>query len=90
MNLSPLGSGALAGSGFPFDREAMAADGDPIAKARLALVASGAAGDAELDGTEAAARAEMAEALAAVRAAPAPDPGEALTDVFATPREPVR
>jgi len=40
-NLSPLGSGALAGSGFPFDREAMARDLEFAGITRNSLDVSG-------------------------------------------------
>ncbi|HZT36971.1 MAG TPA: argininosuccinate lyase [Bryobacteraceae bacterium] len=41
VNVSPLGSGALAGSGFPFDREAMARDLGFEAITRNSMDASG-------------------------------------------------
>lgn len=67
-------------------REAMIARGDPIAIAGTRLLERGQATEAELDSIVAAARDEMAELLAAVRAAAPPDPGEAFSDVFAEVR----
>lgn len=66
-------------------REQMALEGDPIAKARGALLAAGSADEAALDVFVADADAEMAAALVVVRAAPEPDAREAFTDVFAMP-----
>ena len=64
--------------------ESMAATGDPIRIARERLLERGEADAAALDQILSEATAEMAALLEAVRAAPAPDPAKALTDVFAS------
>jgi pyruvate dehydrogenase E1 component alpha subunit len=66
------------------DRNAMLESGDPIAKARSALIGRDGMEPSELDGIQERARAEMAELLARVRAAPEPDPSRAFDDVFAS------
>jgi TPP-dependent pyruvate/acetoin dehydrogenase alpha subunit len=66
----------------PASHAAMAAAGDPILIARARLLKKGETPE-KLDRVLGEATAEMAEMLAAVRAAPVPDPAEAFTDVFA-------
>lgn len=62
--------------------ESMATTGDPILIARTRLLAHGEAVET-LGRILGEATVEMADLLKSVRAAPAPDPGDALTDVFA-------
>ncbi len=61
----------------------MAATGDPILIARARIEERSEADDATLDRILGEATVEMAELLESVRAAPAPNPANALTDVFA-------
>ncbi|MEX0625553.1 MAG: thiamine pyrophosphate-dependent dehydrogenase E1 component subunit alpha [Chloroflexota bacterium] len=61
----------------------MAATGDPILIARARLLERAEADESSLDRILREATIEMADLLESVRAAPAPDPANALTDVFA-------
>lgn len=64
-------------------RDEMVMTGDPIANARARLIERDGADPAALDSIGAEAAAEMADLLAAVRAAPEPDVARAFDDVFA-------
>lgn len=66
----------------PASHATMAATGDPILKARSRLMEGGETAET-LDRIIGEATVEMAGLLEAVRGAPAPDPANALTDVFA-------
>jgi TPP-dependent pyruvate/acetoin dehydrogenase alpha subunit len=66
----------------PANHASMAATGDPILIARARLLETGETSES-LYRALVEATAEMADLLRAVRAAPAPDPVNALTDVFA-------
>lgn len=63
-------------------REAMVASGDPIASTRGRLLARDDADEARLDEITSEAGIEIADILAAVRAAPEPDVARAFDDVF--------
>jgi pyruvate dehydrogenase E1 component alpha subunit len=63
----------------------MLEQGDPLAIARTRILERGDADEAELAAIEEQTRAEIRSLLEIVRAAPDPSPGEALTDVFASP-----
>jgi acetoin:2,6-dichlorophenolindophenol oxidoreductase subunit alpha len=65
------------------EKEAAQRERDPLALARLKLVASGGADEAELDAILDEARREMQALLADVRSDSAPDPSGALDFVFA-------
>ena len=66
----------------PASHATMAATGDPILKARSRLMEGGETAET-LDRIIGEATVEMAALLESVRAAPVPDPANALTDVFA-------
>jgi pyruvate dehydrogenase E1 component alpha subunit len=60
----------------------MLEQGDPLTIARARLLGRGEADESQLSAVEAETRAEIRSILEAVRAAPDPDPADALTDVF--------
>jgi TPP-dependent pyruvate/acetoin dehydrogenase alpha subunit len=57
---------------------------DPIAALRKAIVDRGIVGDDELDAIDARVTQQLDNAWAAAKAAPFPEPEEALTDVYVT------
>jgi pyruvate dehydrogenase E1 component alpha subunit len=65
------------------EKRDMLEKGDPLAIARARVLERGEADEAELEAVEAETRAGIRSILETVRAAPDPDPGDALTDVFA-------
>jgi acetoin:2,6-dichlorophenolindophenol oxidoreductase subunit alpha len=67
---------------IPSELERIRQEYDPLIIARRNLVERGVASEPELAAIEAEAGREMQELLAAVRADPMPDPGEALDHVF--------
>jgi pyruvate dehydrogenase E1 component alpha subunit len=57
---------------------------DPIVALRKALIDRGIASDDELNAIDARVTQQLDDAWVAAKAAPFPEPGEALTDVYVT------